>query len=146
MAARAAVGAVALLMGLNLLEVLPLRFPSVDVDVRALGLPPLAVAFAAGLTFALAASPCSTPILAALLAYAATAEAPAAGASLLFTYSLGYIAPLIVAASATVRRALFVSMAVCVETQLSRSRRCMLRISAKLRLPMPRQCPLPILL
>lgn len=66
----AAVGAVALLMGLNLLEVVPLRFPSLDFDVRDLPLPPLVTAFAAGLTFALAASPCSTPILATLLAYA----------------------------------------------------------------------------
>ena len=93
----------ALLMGLNLLEVLPLRFPSLDVDVRSLGLPPMALAYAAGLTFALAASPCSTPILASILAYVSTQNAPATGASLLFTYSLGYIAPVIAAATATVR-------------------------------------------
>jgi cytochrome c biogenesis protein CcdA len=101
--ARAGVGAVALLMGFNLLELLPLRFPSLDFDVRALRLPPLALAYAAGLTFALAASPCSTPILAAILAYVATQHAPVAGAALLFVYSLGYIAPVIAAASATVR-------------------------------------------
>ena len=91
-----------MLMGLNLLEVLPLRFPSLDLDVRSWGLPPLALAYVAGLTFALAASPCSTPILATLLGFAATKNAPATGAALLFVYSLGYIAPLIAAASATV--------------------------------------------
>lgn len=90
-------------MGLNLLEVLPVRFPTLDVDVRALQLPPLATAYAAGLTFALAASPCSTPILASILAFVTTQQAPAVGGSLLFVYSLGYIAPLIAAASATVR-------------------------------------------
>lgn len=99
----AAVGVVAALMGFNLLGVLPFTFPSLDVDVRQLPVPPVAVAYAAGLTFALAASPCSTPILASLLAFAATQDAPAAGATLLFTYSLGYIAPLLVAATATVR-------------------------------------------
>lgn len=90
-------------MGLNLLEVLPLRFPSLDLDVRNLPLPPLLTAYVAGLTFALAASPCSTPILATLLAYASAQSSPAAGASLLFVYSLGYVAPLLIAASATVR-------------------------------------------
>jgi cytochrome c-type biogenesis protein len=53
---------------------------------------------AAGLTFALAASPCSTPILATLLAYASTAGDPATGGALLFAYALGYVAPLLAAA------------------------------------------------
>jgi cytochrome c-type biogenesis protein len=89
-------------MGLNLLEVVQLRFPTLDVDVRALNLPPLPIAFLAGLTFALAASPCSTPILATLLAFAMTQDTSAIGASLLFAYSIGYVAPLLVAALATV--------------------------------------------
>lgn len=96
-------GVVAVLMGLNLLGVLPVSFPSLNVDVRQLPVPPVATAYAAGLTFALAASPCSTPILASLLAFAATQDSPVAGASLLFTYSLGYIAPVLIAATATVR-------------------------------------------
>jgi cytochrome c biogenesis protein CcdA len=100
---HAVVGLVAILMGLNLLNVLPFSFPSLDLDVRQLPIPPVATAYAAGLTFALAASPCSTPILATLLAYAATAESALVGATLLFTYSLGYIAPILVAATATVR-------------------------------------------
>lgn len=35
-------------MGLNLLELLPLRLPSLDVDVRGLGVPPAAQAYLAG--------------------------------------------------------------------------------------------------
>ena len=37
----AAVSGVAILMGLNLLGALPLRLPSLDVDIRSLSLPPL---------------------------------------------------------------------------------------------------------
>lgn len=58
-------------------------------------------AYLAGLTFALAASPCSTPVLATLLAYVSTADNPAAGAALLFCYCLGYVAPLLTAAAFT---------------------------------------------
>ena len=36
-----AVSVVAIAMGLNLLEALPLRLPSLDVDVRRLAAPPL---------------------------------------------------------------------------------------------------------
>ncbi len=58
-------------------------------------------AYLAGLTFALAASPCSTPVLATLLAYVATADNPALGGALLFTYCLGYVGPLLTAAAFT---------------------------------------------
>ncbi|PSC75629.1 cytochrome c-type biogeneis [Micractinium conductrix] len=93
-----AVSLVAVAMGLNLLEVLPLRLPSLDVDTRGLGLPPAVQAYLAGLTFALAASPCSTPILATLLAYVSTTRDPVTGGALLFAYALGYVAPLLAAA------------------------------------------------
>lgn len=93
-----AVSLVAVAMGLNLLELLPLRLPSLDVDVRSLGLPPAGQAYLAGLTFALAASPCSTPILATLLAYVSTTRDPVTGAALLFAYTLGYVSPLLAAA------------------------------------------------
>ena len=43
-----AVSLVAIAMGLNLLELLPLRLPSLDVDVRGLGVPPAAQAYLAG--------------------------------------------------------------------------------------------------
>ncbi len=44
----AAVSGVAILMGLNLLGALPLRLPSLDMDVRQLSLPPLAQASTQG--------------------------------------------------------------------------------------------------
>jgi cytochrome c-type biogenesis protein len=73
-----------------------------NVDVRSAGLPPPLTAYLAGATFALAASPCSSPVLASILAYAATQHSPLAGGLLLFLYSCGYVAPLLAAASATV--------------------------------------------
>ncbi len=85
-------------MGLNLLEVVVIRLPSLDVDTRSLGLGPAAQAYLAGLTFALAASPCSTPVLATLLAYVSTTKDPLTGSALLFAYALGYVAPLLAAA------------------------------------------------
>lgn len=98
-----AVALVAILMGLNLLEVVPLRLPSFaqDVDVRSVQLPPGGRAYLAGLTFALAASPCSTPVLATLLAYVATTGDPLMGGALLFAYTSGYVGPLLAAATFT---------------------------------------------
>lgn len=46
-------------------------------------------AYLAGLTFALAASPCSTPVLATLLAYVSTSADPVPGGLLLLTYTSG---------------------------------------------------------
>ncbi len=80
----------------------PLRLPSLDVDVRKLSIPPAAQAYLAGATFALAASPCSTPVLATLLAYVSATKDPLQGGALLLAYTGGYVVPLLVAASATV--------------------------------------------
>uniref|UniRef100_A0A0E0MCA3 Cytochrome C biogenesis protein transmembrane domain-containing protein n=1 Tax=Oryza punctata TaxID=4537 RepID=A0A0E0MCA3_ORYPU len=44
-------------------------------------------------------SPCSTPVLATLLGYVATSRDPIVGGSLLLTYTTGYVAPLLIAAS-----------------------------------------------
>ncbi|KAK9820537.1 hypothetical protein WJX72_011397 [[Myrmecia] bisecta] len=96
-----AVSCVAIIMGLNLLEVVQLRLPSLDVDVRQLSAPPALQAYLAGLTFALAASPCSTPVLATLLAYVSTTEDPILGGALLLAYTTGYVAPLLAAATFT---------------------------------------------
>ena len=41
MGQHAGVALVAILMGFNLLEVLPFRLPSLDVDVRTLQVPPI---------------------------------------------------------------------------------------------------------
>jgi cytochrome c-type biogenesis protein len=99
----AVVGLVAMAMGLNLLGVLQFQLPSLELDTRQLEVPPLLQAYLAGFTFALAASPCSTPILATLLAYTSTQDSPVLGGTLLLAYTSGYVVPLLVAASATVR-------------------------------------------
>ena len=76
-------------MGLNLLEVITVPLPSffTDVDVRGGGLPSPVKAYLAGLTFALAASPCSTPVLATLLGYVASTGDPVRGGTLLLAYT-----------------------------------------------------------
>ncbi|XP_039798306.1 cytochrome c-type biogenesis ccda-like chloroplastic protein 2 isoform X3 [Panicum virgatum] len=84
-------------------EVVKLQLPSFssDFDPRAAAdnLPSSVQAYLAGLTFALAASPCSTPVLATLLGYVATSREPIIGGSLSLTYTTGYVAPLLIAAS-----------------------------------------------
>ncbi|CAM8983071.1 unnamed protein product [Rhodiola kirilowii] len=98
-----ATSALAVAMGLNLLEVIEVQLPSFfnnfDPRAAAANFPPSVQAYLAGLTLALAASPCSTPVLATLLAYVATSKDPIIGGSLLLTYTTGYVAPLLLAAS-----------------------------------------------
>lgn len=98
-----AASGLAVVMGLNLLEIIELQLPSFfnnfDPRAAAANLPSSVQAYLAGLTFALAASPCSTPVLATLLGYVATSRDPVVGGSLLLTYTTGYVAPLILAAS-----------------------------------------------
>ncbi|KAM7495491.1 hypothetical protein LguiB_030100 [Lonicera macranthoides] len=93
----------AVIMGLNLLEIIELQLPSFfdnfDPRAAAANFPSSVQAYLAGLTFALAASPCSTPVLATLLGYVATSKDPIIGGSLLLTYTTGYVAPLLLAAS-----------------------------------------------
>ncbi|MFS7987150.1 putative cytochrome C biogenesis protein, transmembrane [Helianthus anomalus] len=52
-------------------------------------------AYLARLKFALAASPCSTPVLATLLGYVAASKDSLIGGTLLLTYTTGYVAPLL---------------------------------------------------
>ncbi|KAL5698059.1 Cytochrome c-type biogenesis ccda-like chloroplastic protein 2 [Ranunculus cassubicifolius] len=98
-----AASGLAVIMGLNLLEVIELQLPSffdnVDPRAAAANLPSSVQAYLVGLTFALAASPCSTPVLASLLAYVAASKDPFIGSSLLLAYTTGYVAPLLLAAS-----------------------------------------------
>jgi cytochrome c-type biogenesis protein len=98
-----AAAALAIAMGLNLLEVFEFTFPSfgANFDPKSVSVPPFVQAYIAGAVFALAASPCATPILATLLAYAASSGDPASGGALLLTYTSGYVAPLLFAATAT---------------------------------------------
>lgn len=98
-----AASGIAIIMGLNLLEIIELQLPSFfnnfDARAAAASFPSSVQAYLAGLTFALAASPCSTPVLASLLAYVAASKDPFTGGSLLLAYTTGYVAPLLLAAS-----------------------------------------------
>lgn len=98
-----AASGLAVVMGLNLLEVIEIQLPSFldsfDPRAAAANFPSSIQAYLAGLTFALAASPCSTPVLATLLGYVAASKDPIIGGSLLLTYTTGYVAPLLLAAS-----------------------------------------------
>ncbi|KAL9444197.1 hypothetical protein AB3S75_017389 [Citrus x aurantiifolia] len=98
-----AASGLAIVMGLNLLEIIELQLPSFfdnfDPRAAAANFPSSVQAYLAGLTFALAASPCSTPVLATLLGYVATSKDPLIGGTLLLSYTTGYVAPLLLAAS-----------------------------------------------
>jgi cytochrome c-type biogenesis protein len=96
------VSAIAILMGLNLLEALPLRLPSFDgMALIPQNTPQGVKSYLVGLTFGLVASPCSTPVLASLLAWVSTTHDPVLGASLLLAYTSGSVAPLILAGTFT---------------------------------------------
>ena len=96
------VSLIAILMGLNLLEALPLQLPSFSgTDFLAKDLPQGVKSYLLGLTFGLAASPCSTPVLATLLAWVAQTGDPILGSTLLLAYTVGYVAPLALAGAFT---------------------------------------------
>jgi cytochrome c-type biogenesis protein len=96
------VSLIAIIMGLNLLEIIPLKFPSLGAtDWIKKDFPPAIRSYLLGLTFGLIASPCSTPVLASLLAWVANTQDLILGAGLLISYTLGYVAPLIVAGTFT---------------------------------------------
>ncbi len=97
-----AVSIVAILMGLNLLEALPLPMPSFDsVGWISKDLPRGVRSYLLGLTFGLVASPCSTPVLATLLAWLSATGDVVLGGVLLLAYAAGYVAPLILAGTFT---------------------------------------------
>uniref|UniRef100_A0A832GZQ2 Cytochrome c biogenesis protein CcdA n=1 Tax=Oscillatoriales cyanobacterium SpSt-402 TaxID=2282168 RepID=A0A832GZQ2_9CYAN len=92
------VSVIAILMGLNLLEALPIRLPSYGgLDWISKELPDGVKSYLLGLTFGLVASPCSTPVLATLLAWISSTQDPMLGGALLLSYTAGYVAPLILA-------------------------------------------------
>jgi len=96
------VSAIAIIMGLNLLEILPLQLPNLGAtDWIKDDFPPAARSYLLGLTFGLVASPCSTPVLASLLAWVASQQNLLLGAALLIAYTVGYVAPLILAGTFT---------------------------------------------
>ena len=96
------VSLVAIAMGLNLLEIVSFRFPSLGAtDWISDDLPRGLRSYLIGLTFGLIASPCSTPVLATLLTWVATTQNLVLGAGLLVAYAIGYVMPLVVAGTFT---------------------------------------------
>ncbi|PSB02079.1 cytochrome c biogenesis protein CcdA [Merismopedia glauca] len=103
------VSALAIIMGLNLLEALPLQLPSWGgIEWVSQDLPSAVRSYLIGLSFGLVASPCSTPVLATLLAWVATTKNLVLGGVLLLSYTAGYVAPLIIAGTftATIKKVL----------------------------------------
>jgi cytochrome c-type biogenesis protein len=95
------VAVVAVLMGLNLLGLLRLPLPAGPDPERWRGLVPAPLApVAAGLAFGLAATPCTTPVLAVLLAWMAQNGKPLVGMALLTSFGAGQVLPLLVAGTA----------------------------------------------
>ena len=96
------VSSIAIIMGLNLLEIIPLKFPdwggsdwikdNVSSSVKS---------YLLGLTFGLVASPCSTPVLITLLAYVGSSQNLFLSSSFLISYAVGYVSPLILAGTFT---------------------------------------------
>lgn len=96
------VSLIAILMGLNLLELVSLNFPSLSsTNWITNDLPTGVRSYLLGLTFGLIASPCSTPVLATLLGWVSLQQDLTLGAVLLLSYTAGYVAPLIVAGTFT---------------------------------------------
>lgn len=83
-----AVGVLMVLMGLNLLKVLHIPLPQVE-----LSLPfgnPLGNPYSFGVAFALVISPCASPILMSVLAAAATTGSQLSSVLVMVSYALGY--------------------------------------------------------
>jgi cytochrome c-type biogenesis protein len=96
------VSLIAIIMGLNLLEALPLQLPSWGgMEWISKDLPKGVRSYLIGLTFGVVASPCSTPVLFSLLAWVAKTQDLILGGVLLLSYTAGYVAPLILAGTFT---------------------------------------------
>jgi len=92
------VAVVAVVMGLNLLGLLRLPLPAGPDPERWRRLVPAPLApLAAGLAFGLAATPCTTPVLAVLLTWMAQSGRPLTGMLLLTAFGAGQVVPLLVA-------------------------------------------------
>lgn len=91
----------AITAGLNLLELINLKLPSIESDINDSSsntrISRLGRAYLLGATSAFVASPCCTPVLASILGFVATTQDPVLGLFLLFFYSLGYTTPLMLA-------------------------------------------------
>lgn len=96
-----AVAVLALVMGLNLLGLLRLPLPAGPDPERWRSRVPAPLApLAAGLAFGLAATPCTTPVLAVLLGWMAQNGRPLVGMLLLTAFGAGQVVPLLLAGTA----------------------------------------------
>jgi len=88
----------AIVMGLNLLGLLKFSLPSgPDPEIWTSKVPPSFAPVSAGLAFGLASSPCTTPVLAVLLAWVAKQGNPFSGTIFLASFAVGQIVPLFIA-------------------------------------------------
>ena len=88
----------AIIMGLNLLGLLKISLPSgPDPEIWKNQVPPALAPVSAGLAFGLASSPCTTPVLAVLLAWVAKEGNPFSGTVFLGSFAIGQIVPLFLA-------------------------------------------------
>ncbi len=95
------VALLAVLMGLNLLGILKLPLPNgPDPTIWQQKVPMPLAPISAGFAFGLAASPCTTPVLAVLLAWIAKTESPGIGILLLSSFGFGQVLPLFLAGTA----------------------------------------------
>lgn len=96
------VSLIAIIMGLNLLGALPFSLPTLAGAMPLdMNLPEGLKAYLLGLTFGIVASPCSTPVLATLLAWISATGDPILGGGLLLAYAVGYVSPLVLAGTFT---------------------------------------------
>lgn len=91
-----AIAAIPIAMGLQLIGAINLRLPQPRIGIRSTD----ASAFLIGLLVSLVLAPCGTPLLAAVLTYAAYDGSPHYGATLLFLYGLGMGLPLLIVGTA----------------------------------------------
>jgi cytochrome c-type biogenesis protein len=95
------VAVVAVVMGLNLLGLLRIPLPAgPDPERWRQRVPAPLAPLAAGLAFGLAATPCTTPVLAVLLAWMAQSGRPLVGMLLLTVFGAGQVMPLLLAGTA----------------------------------------------
>ena len=88
----------AIIMGLNLLGLLKFSLPAgPNPDFWKEQVPPALAPASAGMAFGLASSPCTTPVLAVLLAWISKQGNPLSGTIFLGSFAIGQVFPLFVA-------------------------------------------------
>lgn len=94
-------GSIAIVMGLQLLEVISLRLPNLGNWEVSQSLPQGLRSLLIGLSFGFVASPCSTPVLVTLLAWVSGSGNLLIGTEFLLAYAIGSVLPLAIAGTFT---------------------------------------------